>query len=103
MYIQLSYFKLYRLSPRDRAELSSSSLGSYRPPTTSLDNLIDKEINTGTYSAPLIGCIPPSALKCFAEGGTKEEGKGKEGSPMHSPSHSQSGMFVVFSGGLMSA
>ena len=62
-----------------------SSLKSYMSPRSILDHLIDKEINTGTYMAPLIGCIPPSALKCFAD--KKELFQ----SPMTSPSHSQSG------------
>ena len=32
-----------------------------------LDRLIEMELGTGTYPAPLIGCIPPSVLKCFIE------------------------------------
>lgn len=67
------------------------SLRSYMSPQSCLDILIDKEINTGSYSAPLIGCIPPSALKCFAD---EEEADKKSSaqSPLTSPTHSQSGM-----------
>ena len=65
---------------------SFSSLKSFSSPQSTLDHLIDKEINTGSYMAPLIGCIPPSALKCFADKAGAEKP-----SPMTSPSHSQSG------------
>ena len=34
---------------------------------TKLNQLIEMEIGTGTYPAPLIGCIPPSALKFFRD------------------------------------
>ncbi len=66
----------------------SSLKSCYMSPRSSLDHLIDREINTGSYVAPLIGCIPPSALKCFAG---KEAKKETCQSPMTSPSHSQSG------------
>lgn len=46
---------------------------------TSLDHMIDREVNTSPYPTPLIGCIPPSALKCFAEK------KGAGTSPAHQP------------------
>ncbi len=50
-----------------------------------VDDLVKKELSTGTYPAPLIGCIPPSALKMFAT-------KDTEKAPPTSPStHSQSG------------
>lgn len=51
----------------------------------SLDQLIDKEVNTSPYPTPLIGCIPPSALKCFAE-------KQKKAAHSTSPTHRHSGI-----------
>jgi hypothetical protein len=56
--------------------------------------LLESEFQTGSYSCPLVGCIPASALKYFAE---KEERKGLNStSPQSSTSPSlvyeQSGM-----------
>lgn len=68
---------------------SSSAKDSSLKSTTSpnLEQLIDREINTRPYPTPLIGCIPPSALKCFAD-------EKKVPSPGTSPVHSHSGMVL---------
>ena len=60
-------------------------------PQSRLDDMINREMKTGSYPAPLIGCIPPSALKCFA--GKEENEKHDTSSPQSpsSPTHSRSG------------
>lgn len=50
------------------------SLKSFSSPRSRLDRLIEKEIMTGSYPSPLIGCIPPSALKCCMDKGEEKEG-----------------------------
>lgn len=67
-----------------------NSLKRIMSPQSSLEQLIDREISSGSYSTPLIGCIPPSALKCFA-GEKKDPKNGSAVSPLSSPAHSQSG------------
>ena len=37
------------------------------PPYPRLDDLIEQELHTQQYYIPLIGCVPPSALKRFAD------------------------------------
>lgn len=69
--------------------LSSSSANDsayFSLNTTCLDQMIDREVNTSPYPTPLIGCIPPSALKCFVE--KKEAGT--------SPAHSHSGWLMLY-------
>jgi len=57
---------------------------------TRLDDLVKQELRTGSYPAPLIGCIPPSALKLFVEMNKKDEtGEGVANDSVSG--HSQSG------------
>lgn len=79
-----------RLSTSGGMDSAYSSMKNSGPAQLALDRLIDREISTGSYSTPLIGCIPPSALKYFAEK-IAEEKKAKMQTPLASPSHSQSG------------
>ena len=82
-------------SPTDTVSPSSSGMDSayfsfqgFPSHQVNLDNLVDKEVNTKPYLAPLIGCIPPSALKCFAELESKKD------TSLTSPAHSHSGIYV---------
>ena len=77
------------------------SLKNFSSPKTRLDHLIEKEFETGTYPSPLIGCIPPSALKCFAEGSKDKlvSSSLNTPSPLNTPTHSPSGqpqLLVVY-------
>ena len=64
--------------------------------TSRMAKLLESEAQTGNYSCPLVGCIPASALKYFAE---KEERKQLSTSPQSSASPSlvyeQSGMMYT--------
>ena len=80
---------LERLSSSARADSAYLSLKMPASPA-GLDHMIDKEVNTSPYQAPLIGCIPPSALKCFAE---RKEGAQSPGAG--SPAHSNSGTVLL--------
>jgi hypothetical protein len=70
-----------RLSSSAKADSAYFSLRSAAFSPVGLDQMIDREVNNRPYQAPLIGCIPPSALKCFAE-----EKKPKPNSPANSNS-----------------
>lgn len=63
--------------------------------TSRMAKLLESEAQTGSYSCPLVGCIPASALKYFAE---KEERKQLSSSPQSSTSPSlvneQSGICI---------
>ena len=92
-----------------RSSLSTSRSGlsaSFPPPsqdtieeensgTSRMARLLESEAQTGSYSCPLVGCIPASALKYFAE---KEERKRFSMSPVSSTSPSlvyeQSGVYL---------
>ena len=55
-----------------------------------LDNLVKGELRTGSYLAPLIGCVPPSALKLFAELNKHEKGAASGSASGHSQSGTDS-------------
>ncbi len=53
-----------------RSESASLYVAGVRPNSASsfrLFALLQRERKTGSYTTPLIGCIAPSALKCFAD------------------------------------
>lgn len=71
------------------------TVGEEKPGTSRMAKLLESEAQMGSYSCPLVGCIPVSALKYFAE---KEERKQLSTSPQSSTSPSlvyeQSGMCI---------
>ena len=75
-------------------ERKDSAFFSAKNSQVMLDKLINQEASTQAYQAPLIGCIPPSALKCFA-GEKQEEEKAVVSSPSDSPAHAPSGMMLL--------
>ena len=82
-------------SPGQKSESEEKPGASSR-----MAKLLESEAQTGSYSCPLVGCIPVSALKYFAE---KEERKGLNStSPQSSTSPSlvyeQSGMCMYTCG-----
>lgn len=70
-------------STKDSAYFSLKSTTS----PTNLEQLIDREVNTTPYPTPLIGCIPPSALKCFVDEKKAAESAGTSPVHRHSGTH----------------
>ena len=82
------------LQSRFSVSTSRSGLSASFPPVqggeenegpSRMAKLLESEANTGSYSCPLVGCIPGSALKHFAE---KEDNKRFSMSPVSSTSPS---------------
>ena len=94
-----------RTAKANSSRISSSGFSlpaSFTSPSTArnsfqmwskLDDMVKKELRMGTYPAPLIGCIPPSALKVFADKEKKD--KGDDVLPSSPSGQSHSGMFVL--------